>query len=85
MDPNTQIKVEKPDISKLNEVRTAYDANEVIKTALNVNPDVQLARITPSRVMHEAIKVANGNPIAPTLSLFGGLPEATVFQAYLKA
>src|SRR5579863_613793 len=31
MDPATNIKVEKPDISKLTDIRTAYDANEVIK------------------------------------------------------
>src|SRR5579872_5456828 len=43
MDPTTDIKVEKPDISKLTDVRLAYNAEDVIKTALGVNPDVKLA------------------------------------------
>jgi outer membrane protein len=71
MDPNTQITVERPDISKLNNVQTAYDPSEVIKTAFAVNPDVQLAEIQ-QKGYAQAIKVAKGN-YYPTLSLFGGL------------
>lgn len=71
MDPSTDIKVEKPDISKLTEVRTAYDANEVIKTALGVNPDVKLAE-AQQQSFAQQIKLAKGN-YYPTLALFGSL------------
>ena len=71
MDPNTAIKVEKPDISKLNDVKTAYDPNDVIKTALGVNPDVRLAEQQQDGYA-QAIKVARGNYF-PTISLFGGI------------
>jgi outer membrane protein len=71
MDPNTDIKVERPDISKLTDVKTVYDANEVIKTALVVNPDVQMAELL-QKGYEESIKVAKGN-FYPTVSLFGGV------------
>jgi len=71
MDPNTDIKVEKPDISKLTDVRTAYDANEVIKTALGVNPDVKLAE-AQQQSFAQQIKIAQGN-YYPTLAVFGSL------------
>jgi len=70
MDPNAQIIVEKPDISKLGNVRTLYDANEVIKTALSVNPDVRLAE-AQQETYAQAIKIAKGS-YYPTVSLFGG-------------
>ncbi len=71
MDPNTDIKVERPDISKLTDVKTVYDANEVIKTALMVNPDVQMQQLL-QKGYEESIKVARGN-FYPTVSLFGGI------------
>jgi outer membrane protein len=71
MDPNTQITVERPDISKLNNIQTAYAAGDVIKTAFAVNPDVQLAEIQ-QKGYAQAIKVAKGNYF-PTVSLFGGV------------
>lgn len=71
MDPNTQITIEKPDISKLQNIRTSYDANEVIKTALSVNPDIHLAELQ-QQTYAQAIKVARG-AYYPTLALFGGL------------
>ena len=71
MDPTTNITVEKPDISKLGDVKTIYDASEVIKTALTVNPDVKLAELQ-QQTYEQAIKVAKGN-YYPTLSLFGGI------------
>ncbi|MFB9843435.1 TolC family protein [Mucilaginibacter ginsenosidivorans] len=71
MDPNTGIKVERPDISKLNDIKTAYDPNEVIKTALSVNPDVKLAE-TQQQSYAQAIKVARGN-YYPSISLIGNL------------
>jgi outer membrane protein len=69
MDPNTQIVVEKPDISRLGNVRTLYDANEVIKTALSVNPDVRLAE-AQQQTYAQSIKIARGG-FYPTVSLFG--------------
>jgi outer membrane protein len=71
MDPNTDISVEKPDISKLSDVKTIYDAGEVIKTAIDVNPDIKLAELQQQGYA-QAIKVAKGN-YYPTVSLFGGL------------
>ncbi|CAN5307961.1 TolC family protein [soil metagenome] len=74
MDPNTDIVVEKPDISKLNDIRTAYDGNEVIKIALTINPDVRLAE-QQQLTYAQAIKIAKGN-YYPTLSLFGNLQSS---------
>ena len=71
MDPSTDITVEKPDISKLSNVKTMYDANEVIKTAINVNPDIRLAELQ-QQTYAQAIKIAKGN-YYPTISLFGGV------------
>jgi outer membrane protein len=71
IDPNTQITVQKPDISKLTNIKTMYDANEVIKTAFAINPDIRLAELQ-QQVSAQAIKVARGN-YYPTVSLFGGL------------
>jgi len=71
MDPNTQIVIERPDISKLNNVRTAYDANEVIRTALAVNPDVKVAEAQQA-TYQQAIKIAKG-AYYPTVTLFGSL------------
>ncbi|MDB5144273.1 MAG: transporter [Mucilaginibacter sp.] len=71
MDPNTDITVEKPDISKLTNVKTMYDAGEVIKTAISVNPDIHLAELQQQGYA-QAIKVAKGS-YYPTVSLFGGV------------
>lgn len=71
MDPSTPITVQRPDISKLTNVRTLYDATEVIKTAFTINPDIQLAELQ-QKVSAQAIEVAKGN-YYPTVSLFGGL------------
>src|ERR1700761_2645991 len=57
MSPYTEIVVERPDISKLTDVKTLYDANEVVKTALTVNPDVRLAELQ-QKTYEQAIKVA---------------------------
>jgi len=69
MDPNTQITIVKPDISKLTDIRTLYDANEVISTAFTVNPDIKLAE-AQQETYAQAIKIAKGN-YYPTVSLFG--------------
>ncbi|HVS93708.1 MAG TPA: TolC family protein [Mucilaginibacter sp.] len=71
MDPATDIKVERPDISKLTNVQTVFDANEVIRTAFNVNADVKLAE-AQQQSYAQAIKVARGN-YYPNLSLVGNL------------
>jgi len=71
MDPSTNITVEKPDISKLTDIKTIYDATEVIKTALTVNPDIRLAELQ-QQTYAQAIKIAKGN-YYPTVSLFGGV------------
>jgi outer membrane protein len=79
MDPATNIKVEKPDISKLTEIRTAYNANDVIKTALGVNPDVKLAEAQEQSYAQQ-IKIAKGN-YYPNLVLFGGIGTGYSNQA----
>ena len=71
MDPSTDITVEKPDISKLTDVKTVYDAADVIKTAISVNPDIKLAELQQQGYA-QAIKVAKG-AYYPTISLFGGI------------
>jgi outer membrane protein len=71
MDPNTAIEVERPDITKLTDIKTVYDANEVVKTALTVNPDIKLAEVQ-QKTYEEAIKIAKGN-YYPTVSLFGSI------------
>ncbi|QEM07530.1 TolC family protein [Mucilaginibacter rubeus] len=69
MDPGTDIRVERPDISKLNNVKTVYDAQEVVKTALAVNPDVLLAE-QRQKAAAQGVKIARGN-YYPSVVLFG--------------
>jgi outer membrane protein len=69
--PYTPIEVERPDISKLTDIQTIYNANEVVRTALTVNPDIRLAELQ-QRTYQQAIKIARGY-YYPTLNLFGGL------------
>jgi outer membrane protein len=70
-DPYAPIEVERPDISKLTDIQTIYDANEVVRTALTLNPDIRLAEMQ-QKTSQQAIKVAKGN-YYPTVSLYGGL------------
>ncbi len=74
MNPNTDIVVEKPDISKLTNIKTVYDANDVIKTALNINPDIILAE-NQQKTFEQAIKIAKGS-FYPTIGLYGGLASS---------
>jgi outer membrane protein len=74
MNPYTDITVERPDISKLTDVPTIYDANEVVKTALTVNPDVLLAEVQ-QKTYAQQIKIAKG-AYYPTISLFGSLASS---------
>lgn len=69
MGPLETITVEKPDISKLTDIRTLYDEAAVLKTALEINPDVKLAE-TRQASAQQAIKVAMG-AYYPSLVLFG--------------
>ncbi len=71
MDPATQITIDRPDVSKLTDIQTAFAAPDVIKTALAINPDIKLAEIQQDGYL-QAIKIAKGN-YYPTVSLFGGL------------
>lgn len=70
MSPDSDIIVEKPDISKLEDIKTLYNADEVINTAMHVNPDVRLAE-AQQKSYEQAIKVAKGY-YYPTLSFFAG-------------
>jgi outer membrane protein len=69
MSPAIDISVEKPDISKLTDIKTIYDPQDVLKTALGVNPDVLLAE-AQQRTAEQAIKVAKGT-YYPTVTLVG--------------
>jgi outer membrane protein len=69
MDPNTAIEIDRPDVTKIADLKTAYDANYVIGTALKINPDIKLAE-SQERTYAEQIKVARTS-YYPTLSLFG--------------
>jgi outer membrane protein len=80
--PTTQITVEKPDISKLTDVNTTFDAQSVLATALNVNPDVKLAEAQQA-VSAQGIKIAQGG-FYPTLSLFTGLSSNYTNSQALK-
>jgi outer membrane protein len=71
MSPDSDIIVQKPDISKLNDVKTLFDANDVIKTAMEVNPDIRLAELQQQSYQQQ-IKIAKGN-YYPSLALFGSL------------
>jgi outer membrane protein len=71
MNPDSDIVVQKPDISKMSDVKTVFYADEVIKTAMEASPDVHLAEIQ-EKGYAQAIKVAKG-AYYPTLSLFGGV------------
>lgn len=71
MDPAKNIAIEKPDISKLTDVKTVYDVTDVIKTALTVNPDIKLAELQ-QQTYAQAIKIAQGN-YYPTVSFFGSV------------
>ncbi len=82
-DPYTPIQIERPDISKLTDVKTLYDANEVVKTALTINPDIKLAEAQQSTYA-QAIKLARGN-YYPTVSLYGGLASSYSDRVNLKA
>ncbi|GAA4341348.1 TolC family protein [Mucilaginibacter gynuensis] len=68
MAPGTEIEIERPDVSKL-AIQTKYNAEEVFKTALNVNPDVRLAEIRRDG-FKQAIQIARG-AYYPSLVLFG--------------
>lgn len=71
MSPDSDITVEKPDISKLTNLKLAYNADEVINTAFQHQPDVRLAELQ-QKGYEQAIKVAKGT-FYPTLSLFGAM------------
>jgi len=71
MDPKTDITVEKPDISKLTDVKTLYDAQAVFNSAVAVNPDVRLAELQ-KQASEQNIAIAKSN-YYPSLALFGSL------------
>jgi len=74
MNPNTEIIVEKPDVSRLTNVKTLFDANEVVRTALGINPDIKLAE-AQERTYSQSIKIAKG-AFYPTLSMSSGLTSS---------
>lgn len=69
MNPLEQIIVEKPDITKFTNVNTSFDGASVIKTALDINPDIKLAE-TRALAARQGIKIAQGN-YYPSIVLFG--------------
>lgn len=71
MSPDADITIEKPDVNKITDVRTLFDANEVINTSMKVNPDVRLAELQ-EQSYQQLIKIAKGNYF-PSLVAYGGL------------
>ncbi|RKR82184.1 outer membrane protein [Mucilaginibacter gracilis] len=71
MDPNTPITIEKPDVSKLTDVKWQYDAQSVFSAAVGNNPDVKLAEVQ-KQLAYQNIAVQKSY-YYPTLSLFGQL------------
>ena len=71
MNPDSAIVIERPDVSKMNDIKTVFDADDVIKTAMSVNPDVLLAELR-QKSYEQQIKIAKGN-YYPALSLYGNL------------
>lgn len=74
MNPYTDIIIEKPDVSRLSNVQTVFDANQVVNTALGINPDIKLAEAR-ERTFAQAIKIAKGQ-YYPTLSMFSSLASS---------
>ncbi len=74
MNPYTDIVVERPDISRLTNVQTLYNANEVANTALAINPDIKLAEAR-ERTFAQSIKIAKG-AYYPTLSMYANLASS---------
>jgi outer membrane protein len=71
MDPNTDIAIERPDVSKLENINAEFDPSFVLKSALNVNPDVKLAE-QQEEASKQGIKIARG-AYYPTLNLFAAV------------
>ncbi|WP_157544007.1 TolC family protein [Mucilaginibacter paludis] len=71
MDPATDITVEKPDVSKLTDIKSLYNAQDVFKDAVSINPDVRLAEVQ-KQLAYQNINVAKSY-YYPSLSLFGSL------------
>lgn len=69
MPPATKVTFEKPDISKFKNLATSFDPEEVLKTALAVNPDISLAEARQKAAAQD-IKVARGSYF-PSVVLFG--------------
>ncbi len=69
--PMIQITVEKPDISKLTDVKSQYNAQAVYTSALSVNPDVRLAELQ-KQAAYQNIKIAKSY-YYPSLGLFGSI------------
>ncbi len=79
MDPKTEITVVKPDISKLTNIQTLFDATDVIRTAFTNNPDIRLAELQ-QQTYAQAIKIAKGS-YYPVLSFYGGVGTSYSNQA----
>lgn len=71
MDPKTAITVEKPDVSKLTNVKSQYDAEAVFGNSVGINPDVKLAEVQKQLALQN-VNVAKSN-YYPSLALFGSV------------
>ncbi|NNU33283.1 TolC family protein [Mucilaginibacter sp. S1162] len=74
MDPYAPIAIERPNINNEAGVKTFYDAKEVIKTTLMVNPDMLLAELQ-QKTYQQAIRIAKSG-YYPTVTLFSGIASS---------
>jgi outer membrane protein len=71
MDPKIAITVEKPDVSKLTNVKSIYDEQAVFSSAVSVNPDVKVAEVQ-KQLANQNIEVAKSY-YYPSLGFFGSV------------
>jgi outer membrane protein len=70
MEPNAPIIIDRPDVSTLNDVKIAYDPNDVVKIALTINSDALLAELQ-QKTNKQAIEIAKRYHL-PTVALYTG-------------
>lgn len=80
LDPNTQMRIQKPDLSGIETMDpAAFDLEAVFQTALKTQPQIQAAELR-EQMSGLDIKIAK-SALAPSLRIFGGLSNNYSDQA----